>query len=78
MEISANTQQQSIKESTARNLHALGGLELSSIVESASMSKFEDLHEDKGLSDHWIECPLFRFKSWKILLTQHFSKDLNV
>ena len=41
-------QTQNIKESTARNIHAFSGLELSSIVESASTSKFEDIPEDKG------------------------------
>ena len=39
-----NSQTQNIKESTARNIHAFSGLELSSIVESASTSKFEDSH----------------------------------
>eukprot|EP00111_Clytia_hemisphaerica_P009670 TCONS_00028358-protein len=45
-------QQQSIKESTARNLHAFSGLEFSSIVESTSLlSKLDDVQEDKGPLD---------------------------
>jgi hypothetical protein len=50
MENSSNQPQQqtSIKESTARNIHAFSGLEISSIVESASMSKLDDIQEDIG------------------------------
>ena len=74
-----NSQTQNIKESTARNIHAFSGLELSSIVESASTSKFEDIPEDKGMSNillNLLNCGIFTVFGYWLLEGRLLHKEV--